>query len=141
MRDLDLFQQALGLGEPWLVVSSRFDASAKRLDLQIDFPRGARFPCPEGDHDDCPVHDTESKTWRHLDFFQHQAYLEARVPRIKCPEHGVRQVELAWARPGSGFTLLFEALVMALCKVGVATRSGPTAATGFGPTCRRFRAL
>ncbi len=116
MRDLDLFQQALGLGEPWLVVSSRFDASAKRLDLQIDFPRGARFPCPEGDHDDCPVHDTESKTWRHLDFFQHQAYLEARVPRIKCPEHGVRQVELAWARPGSGFTLLFEALVMALCK-------------------------
>ncbi len=26
-------------------------------------------------------------------------------------------------------------------KLGVATRSGPTAATGFGPTCRRFRAL
>jgi hypothetical protein len=28
----------------------------------------------------------------------------------------VRQVALSWARPGSGFSLLFEALVMALCK-------------------------
>jgi len=38
--------------------------------------------------------------------------LHARVPRVRCPTHGVRQVELAWARPGSGFTLLFEALLL-----------------------------
>jgi transposase len=62
------------------------------------------------------VHDTEEKTWRHLDFFQHQAYLTARVPRVRCPEHNVRQVRLPWARERSGFTLLFEALVMALVK-------------------------
>ncbi len=60
--------------------------------------------------------DTEEKTWRHLDFFQHQAYLTARVPRVECPEHGVKQVALPWARPRPGFTLLFEALVMALVK-------------------------
>jgi transposase len=46
--------------------------------------------------------------------FQHQAYLHARVPRVTCPTHGTRQVTLPWARPGSGFTLLFEALLMAL---------------------------
>ena len=62
------------------------------------------------------MHDTEQKTWRHLDFFQHQAYLTARVPRVRCPEHNVRQVQLPWARERSGFTLLFEALVMALVK-------------------------
>ena len=56
------------------------------------------------------------RRWRHLDFFEHQAYLTARVPRVRCPEHGVRQVAVPWARPGSGFTLLFEALVMALAK-------------------------
>ena len=60
------------------------------------------------------VHDSEQKSWRHLDFFEHEAYLVARVPRVRCGEHGVRQVALPWARPGSGFTLLFEALVMAL---------------------------
>ena len=114
--DLDLFQEALGLDEPWRVVGTDFDARRRRLDLRLDFPRGARFRCPEGDCERCPVHDTSEKTWRHLDFFQHEAYLTARVPRVVCPEHGVRQVALSWARPGSGFTLLFEALVMALCK-------------------------
>ncbi len=52
-----------------------------------------RLPCPV-----CglasKVHDTEEKSWRHLDFFQHSAYLTARVPRCKCDEHGVKQVNL-----------------------------------------------
>ena len=114
MRDVELFQAALGLGEPWRVVGSSFDADRRRLELRIDFERGARFACPECDQAGCEVHDTAEKRWRHLDFFQHQAYLVARVPRVRCPEHGVRQVALPWARPGSGFTLLFEALLMAL---------------------------
>jgi len=114
MRDAELFQAALGLGESWRVVGSCFDADQRRLELRIDFEWGARFACPECDAAGCEVHDTTEKTWRHLDFFQHQAYLVARVPRVRCPEHGVRQVGLPWARPGSGFTLLFEALVMTL---------------------------
>jgi transposase len=56
------------------------------------------------------------KEWRHLNFFQHEAYLRASVPRVRCGEHGVRQVEVPWARPGSGFTTLFEALVMVLMR-------------------------
>lgn len=56
----------------------------------------------------------EEKTWRHLDFFQHAAYLTARVLRCKCDEHGVKQVPMPWAREGSGFTLLLEAPVMTL---------------------------
>ncbi|MDQ2790184.1 MAG: transposase family protein [Actinomycetota bacterium] len=30
------------------------------------------------------------KSWRHLDFFQHKALLHARLPGVRCPEHGVR---------------------------------------------------
>jgi len=77
----DLFQAALGLAEPWQVARTEFDAEARRLELYLDFPKGARFPCPAGDQPACPVHDTEPKRWRHLDFFQHQADLHARVPR------------------------------------------------------------
>jgi transposase len=116
MRDLDLFQQALGLDEPWRVVGSEFDPKRHRLDLRLDFPRGARFACPACEREGCEVHDTSEKNWRHLDFFQHEAYLTARVPRVRCPEHGVHQVALPWARQGSGFTLLFEALLMAMVK-------------------------
>ncbi len=116
MRDLDLFQQALGLDEPWRVVGSEFDAGRRRLELRLDFQRGSRFSCPECGRSGCEVHDTAEKSWRHLDFFEHEAYLTARVPRVRCPEHGVRQVGVPWGREGSGFTLLFEALVMAMVK-------------------------
>lgn len=116
MHDVDLFQRALGLQPPWGVVDVEFDAEEKRLDLRIDFAKGSKFPCPECARAECPVHDTEIQMWRHLDFFQHQAYLQARVPRVRCPEHGVKRVPVPWARGRSDFTLLFEALVMALVK-------------------------
>jgi transposase len=116
MRDNDLFELALGITSPWFVAMSDFDAAKKRLDIEIDFKSGGRFPCPDCKAADCPVHDTTEKTWRHLDFFQHEAFLTARVPRITCAKCGVRQVDVPWARKGSGFTLLFETLAMTLVK-------------------------
>jgi len=47
MRDTDLFQMALGLTHPWQVLSSDFDPQQKRLDIQIEFPRGSTFSCPK----------------------------------------------------------------------------------------------
>jgi transposase len=114
MRDTDLMQLALGLIPPWMVKACAFDAEAHRLDIEIDFARGGRFPCPQCGTVDCPVHDTAMQTWRHLDFFQHQAFLHSRTPRITCPDCGVKQIAVPWARAGSGFTLLFEALAMTL---------------------------
>ena len=114
MRDNDLFQLALGITSPWFVASSAFDATKRRLDIALDFKAGSRFSCPECNASGCPVHDTVEKQWRHLDFFQHQAILTARTPRINCTKCGVRLVTVPWARPGSGFTLLFEGFAMAL---------------------------
>ena len=114
MRDTTLMQMALALVPPWMVKAVAFDADKKRLDIEIDFATGGRFACPDCAKPDCPAHDTVLKTWRHLDFFQHQAFLTARTPRITCPDCGVRLIAVPWARPGSGFTLLFEALAMAL---------------------------
>jgi transposase len=110
-----LFRAALGLAAPWEVESVAFDPKGAegrgQLDIRLTFPRGSRFPCP-----DCgepsPAHDTSEQRWRHLDFFQHEAYLVAPLPRSACPRHGVLTVSVPWARDGSGFTLLFEAYVM-----------------------------
>jgi transposase len=115
MNEKTLFQLALGLTEPWFVGETKFDPAAKRLDLFLDFRRGHVFPCPECGRTG-KAHDTEEKTWRHLNFFQHEAYLHARVPRMRCEDHGVRLVEVPWGRRQSGFTLLFEALVMMLAR-------------------------
>lgn len=116
MRDTELFQQALGLTPPWHVTRTEFDPERQQLDLYIDFTTGGTFPCPECAASGCKAHDTAEKSWRHLNFFQHQAYLHARTPRVRCERCGVKLVQVPWARPGSGFTLLFEALVMMLVK-------------------------
>jgi len=115
MRDTNLLGLALGLTPPWTVTRSDFDAGARRLDIRIDFAAGSRFACPECGAADCPAYDSEPKSWRHLNFFQHQAWLHARVPRVRCPKCGIKTVTtFPWARKDSGFTLLFEALIMAL---------------------------
>jgi transposase len=114
MRDTNLLQLALGLTPPWTVTRSDFDPEAHRLDIQIDFAPGSRFPCPNCGAADCPAYDTEQMSWRHLNFFQHQAYLNARVPRVRCDKCGIKKIHVPWARPGSGFTLLFEALLMTM---------------------------
>jgi transposase len=90
MDELGLFTAALGLSGSWRVTRSEFDVEAAQLDLYLDFERGARFGCPAKDcaQGACVVHDTAEKTWRHMDFFQHKAFLHARLPRVCCPEHG-----------------------------------------------------
>ena len=116
MRDIDLFQMALGLTPPWQVSASEFDANKKRLDIHLDFPRGSTFACPKCGQDGLKAYDTVDKSWRHLNFFEHEAYLTARVARVDCDNCGIRLVNVPWARPSSGFTLLFEAMIMTLAK-------------------------
>jgi transposase len=110
-----LFETALGIGAPWHVAGADFNAQARTLTIRVDFAAGTRFAVPgvAGEH---PVHDTVAKRYRHLNFFQHECFLEVRVPRVKLPDGAVRQIEPPWAGKLSGFTQLFEALVLMLCQ-------------------------
>ena len=111
----ELFAAALGVETPWYVKDVTFDAGKRLLIVAIDFKKGSRFPYEgaEGLH---PVHDTQTKRYRHLNFFQHECYLEARTPRIRLPDGRVVLIEPGWAGKLSGFTLLFEALILAMCR-------------------------
>ena len=110
-----LFSQALGLGAQWNVIKSEMDVPQRQLRLELDFPAGTKFACPRCGQL-CAVHDTVDKEWRHLDFWQHRTDLRARVPRVTCAEHGVLQVEVPWARAGSGFTLMMEGMILLLAQ-------------------------
>ncbi len=116
MAERGLFERALGLEWPWRVERTEFDAAERRLDLHLDFEPGGTFDCPSCGRGGCKAHDASGKRWRHLDFFQHRAYPHARVPRVRCPACGVKQARVPWAEPGSGFTLWFEALAVALAR-------------------------
>jgi transposase len=110
-----LFEAALGFSKPWYVRGVDFDAARKVLTIGIDFVAGSRFPAPgvEGAH---PVHDTQTKRLRHLNFFQHECFLAVRTPRVKLADGRVVQIEPDWFGKLSGFTLRFEALVLAMAQ-------------------------
>lgn len=110
-----LFEAALGISAPWYVAGTDFNAPARTLAIRVDFAAGSRFAVPgvAGEH---PVHDTVAKRYRHLNFFQHECFLDVRVPRVRLPDGAVRQIEPPWSGKLSGFTLLFEALVLMLCQ-------------------------
>ena len=110
-----LFETALGISTPWFIQGLDFDENKKLLVINLDFIAGTRFAHPdaEGLH---PVHDTQVKRLRHLNFFQHETILEVRVPRVILPNGSTRVVDPDWAGKLDGFTLLFEAMVLAFCR-------------------------
>jgi transposase len=115
MNSETLFGMALGLQMPWQVKEVTFstnESARSELHLRIGFAPGSRFP--DETNERCPVHDTVERQWQHLSFFEHTCYLHCAVPRITTTNGKVRTVDVPWARSGSGFTLLFEALALAL---------------------------
>jgi transposase len=99
VTERDVFSVALHLSSPWRI--SGIELVEDALHLYIDFERTGRF-------NGLPIDDTVDRQWRHADFFQYQCILHAKVPRVKNPDGKVSTVEVPWARPGSGFTHLFE---------------------------------
>jgi len=114
MRDTELYRHLLGLLEPWTVDRVALNIAERRVDVWAVHPPGIAWPCPECDHTG-PVRDhAEERTWRHLDSCHFQTYLHARIPRVACPTHKVRQVRVPWAEPDSRFTRLLERLAIDL---------------------------
>lgn len=102
------YEQILGLKIPWTVSEIDLDAENLRLSIRISVPRGAKLPCPVCGKL-CQKEDfREERTWRHLDVMQFETLIVCRVPRINCPEHGVKTVDVPWADNYARFTFLFE---------------------------------
>lgn len=108
MRDVELYRQLLGLESPWTVGRVELSVAEKQVTVWVEHRRPRSWPCPECGAA-CGLHDhDEERSWRHLDSCQFETHVRARVPRVRCSEHGVRVVRVPWAEPRSRFTLLFE---------------------------------
>ena len=123
MQDYQLYEQILGLQAPWRVEAVRLAVEAGEI--------AVRVVCTE-DTWGCPhcqqrmhIHEWDQRRWRHLDSCQFQTYIEAAIPRVRCPEHGTITVQVPWAEPYGRFTKLFERLAIDLlreCSVSGAMR-------------------
>ena len=111
MRGKDLYAQILGIKSPWQVTDVELNVSKGEVTVQVEQEAGANSCCPSCGKES-PGYDSRRRRWRHLDTCQYKTILVADVPRVKCEEHGVVTVSVPWAEPGSGFTAMFEALVI-----------------------------
>jgi transposase len=111
-----LYAAVLGLKAPWAIERVETMLDAGEVHVWVALPRGERWVCPEC-LAEAPIHDHQDRTWRHLDTCQFKTLVHARVPRLKCPTHGIRQLPVPWAEPGSQFTALFEVLAIDWLKV------------------------
>lgn len=114
MRDIELYRAILGLPAPWTVLSVNLDVKGQQVMVQVHAGDGP-FACPECQAE-APGYDRKPRRWRHLDTCQFTTWIEAEVPRVACPTHGVKQIRVPWAESGSQFTALFERLAIDLLR-------------------------
>ena len=102
----DFFAQLMGIVAPFSIgqVEQSEDGSVQiRIEVDPDY-RPSRFHT---------IHKYQDKSWRHLNVMQHEGYLHCRVPYFKDKRTAkTRLLDLPWARPGSGFTLLLEQVLL-----------------------------
>jgi transposase len=116
MDDRQLYTTILGLTEPWLVEGVEVAAKAGEVLVRLAMRDGTELRCPDCEKA-APGYDQASeRRWRHLDTCQYRTVLVARIPRVECPEHGVRQIAVPWSEGRSRFTALFEALAIRLLR-------------------------
>lgn len=101
----------LNLGKDWEISSVSLNLESKEVVLELNHLSENGF-CTKCDQY-CKVYDySPQRKWRHLDTMQFNTVLEAKAPRVKCPQCGVKTAFLPWASKHSQFTLLFEAFAI-----------------------------
>lgn len=109
MQDIELYRQILGISSPWKV--ARVDLNIENMSVYVYAVADSivtEWDCPECSRV-CRIYDHRAeRTWRHLDSCQFKTFLVASLPRVSCPDHGVRTVIVPWSEPNSRFTSMFE---------------------------------
>lgn len=116
MSEKSLYEASLGLAPPWSVESVALDDRNGEVKVVVLLDPYAELVCPSCGSP-AGRYDSRRRTWRHLDTMQFRTFVTAEVPRVKCPEHGVRQLAVPWSTERSRFTALFEAVVIDLLKM------------------------
>ncbi len=111
MDERALYSAILGVTAPWTVEKVDLRLGEGEIHVWVALPEKEVWVCPECQQRS-PIHDHRERMWRHLDTCQYRTLIHARVPRLNCPSHGIRQLSVPWAETNSRFTALFEALAI-----------------------------
>ena len=107
----EFYNNILGIKSPWAVITIERDSKTREVLANVIFKENEPIICPECGKPG-KLHDHRQRKWRHLDSCNHKTLIEASIPRVSCPEHGISPVPVSWAEKNSRFTLEFESTVI-----------------------------
>ena len=114
MEFTKVLSKILEIKKPWYIRETDVHKGTKSVNVYIDYEAGTLFKCPDCGQD-CKVHDSRYRVWRHLDIVDYRCYLNIKIPRIKCDKHKILVIDkIPWGRFNIHFTHLFEQEVMKL---------------------------
>ena len=104
--------KSLGIASPWEILEDQYDEKEKVRRVTVTCTDASSLACPECNQVR-PFYDLHTpRSWRHLDTCKYRTELIARIPRVKCAEHGILTVQVPWASRSSRFTFDFEEMVI-----------------------------
>ncbi len=120
MKPEELFHELLGLGANWRVTELVYLKGGRgevRIVIEDTAALIESLNCKE-DGSSVRLYDHSAKrTWRHLNIFEHECFIECSLPRVKCSKCGtLTTVKAPWEGKIKGFTLLFEAFALTLLR-------------------------
>ena len=116
MDDKELYRQILGIVSPWVINRIDLNMEKQEVNIYLEYPKITEGQCPECGTI-CKIHDRrDERIWRHLDTCQLKTFIHCRVPRIVCPNHKTRTMNVPWSSDMSRFTNQFERFAIDLLR-------------------------
>jgi transposase len=116
MKELSLkefYAQSLESKAPWKVVEVKIDGEARQAQILQECTRAEVWGDPHT-NERAEIKDWEERTRRHLDTYQFETIITAKVGRLLLKSGRTLTASVPWAAPRGRFTLSFEAHVIAL---------------------------
>lgn len=110
------YGKLLKLKWPWHVERVAFDEEKERIDIYLAHDRNGCFLCKSCGQEAGVYDHAPERTWRHLNLFEFEAHIHARLPRTHCKQCGVKLIVNNWAEGASPYTAKFESFVIDLAK-------------------------
>lgn len=119
------YYKRLHLKDPWYVDRIEVNDELNRVDIYVKHHNPIRVACPVcGEFYSMYDHSPE-REFQHLDTCEMHTFVHVRLPRVKCPIHGIKQIVSELGDVGCHMTFAYERRILALameCSISAITR-------------------
>ncbi len=119
-KNMDSLKEALTkileVKDPWFIEKIDVHSGTKTVNVFINFEKDTKFCCSK-----CgvksKVYDSSYRVWRHLDLCDYRCYLNIKMPRTRCSEHGIKVLSHhPFGRQSTHYSFRLEELIMTKAK-------------------------